>query len=150
MPGDVPNKSTFNFINYRPDLIIRIGFSIFSHVSLFTIYDAYPRLLPFYSISSWNRPPNEIRNESKNHAIENLKKLELMTSSYIKLKTGKKLEQTEINIIKNIDPVYSNGIASESKLLEHLDGINKNILITKYDKYFIYKCCESEDEQIKN
>lgn len=36
------------------------------------IYDAYPRLIPFYGVRHWRKPPEEIENESYGHALKNI------------------------------------------------------------------------------
>jgi hypothetical protein len=137
MPSIIPKKMEWNIRNYRPDLIIYLGISIFLHRELFMIHDAYPRLLPFYDVMKWGESP-EVENISRGYALENLKKLKIMKNIYTKLKTGEKLEWEDKNIIiiKKIYPMYPHEVIVEYQLIQHLDKINENVLIMKYNRYF--------------
>ena len=77
--------------NYRPELIIYIGSSIFNHRTDFMIFEAYPRIVPFYIWHDWKIPPNEVDsvNGTRNTydaAVANFEKLEMMLEKYIELK----------------------------------------------------------------
>lgn len=127
-----PDKSTYTF-NYRPDLIAYIGRSIFLHIGYFLFEEAYPRIVPFYSVTNWNQPPIETRNQDI--LQDNFKKLNLMMDTYTHLKTGGEMSY-EFYAIKDIEPGYPYGYAPTYRLVEYLDKISENILLEKLNHYF--------------
>ena len=58
-------KENRSVINYRPDLIIYIGSSYFYHRQLFMIHEAYPRIVPFYSVGFWKNPPRKVQKSKR-------------------------------------------------------------------------------------
>lgn len=71
------NDQSRFLVNFNSRLIILIGTIIFYHRSLFMIYEAYPRIVPSYSIYSWDEPPILLK-----HGTKSLKKLRSLLRIY--------------------------------------------------------------------
>lgn len=108
--------NTFDGDNYRPDLIIYIGSSIFLHQNLFMINDEYPRIVPFYSPLQWDKHPNKVKNNSYQPAVKNLNKLTQMLNFYSEI-TKKKFDESD-------------------KWNNLFNTINLDVLRDKYHYYF--------------
>ena len=124
--------------NYRPDLIICIGESIFYHISFFMIADAYPRVVPFYSVNRWNISPLDVNNENYDMAISNIKTLKLLLKIYKSVKNNKKSNSEKgdkiLKIISKIKPKYNH--KNVNQLNDFFDNINLAILRDKWANYF--------------
>ena len=133
-----PEKVSESIRNYRPDLIIHLGISVFYHRYQFVIADAYPRLVPVYFIIYWDTPPTEVKNDSFPMAMENIKTLKFLLQIYDHIKNKKTIDpETAKEIlaeIKEIEPVYQG--KTIDNLEEFLDDINMDLLYEKYQYYF--------------
>lgn len=132
------------FINYRPDLIIYLGSTIYDHRTLFMLHGAYPRVLPFYHHKKWNQEPETIPNPNFEKGSKNLKTLKIMVELYITLKSGGDLEWKDKQVIKKLHPMYPHEIIPY-KFLRFLDDINEDVLLAKYYNYF-----QKKDVKIQN
>lgn len=134
--SDLAADKKIGSVNYRPDLIILIGLSVFYHAHQFMIEGLYPRIVPFYAISSWNNPPGAEKDYSYIAALKNIKNLESMHHIYVSLKTNNRSDLHNLyQLIKLIDPNYSQKLLTMNKYLDYLTAINKEMIILKYNYY---------------
>ena len=131
----LPNKDfrqvKYRPVNYRPDLIIHLGMSVFLYREAFMIYDAYPRIVPFYSVNIWDVDPNTIGNTEK--GLENIKKLGDLLKIYVQIKQND--SPVSKDILKELDMIEPK-ISKDYDLIEFLDDINLEVLFEKYKHYF--------------
>ena len=123
----------WNVINYRSDLIIYIGSTIFYHRGLFMIKDAYERIVPFYGIMSWHEEPEKIDDPIFEKGRRNIFLLEKMVKLYLELKSGKDIKWKDYQELEQIKP--NNPSDNRNKFLKFLDDINTQVLTMKYNKY---------------
>lgn len=134
-----PDKKGWTIRNYNPELIIHIGASIFYHKDLFMLYDAYPRILPFYSVRVWDVAPNLYPDPSLPEGLANIQKLEKLLKIYSQTKKSAKENYfTNEQIwkeISQVEPKYQ---------FETIDGLaiflyqtNLEILSKKWYSYFV-------------
>jgi hypothetical protein len=121
--------------NYHPDLIVFIGSSRFLHRELFMIYEAYPRIVPFYDITKWDQPP-KISNTNIFTKLKNILRIYLDIKKHETSKLDEKTIEKYLKVIKTMNPIYKptsdNPINSLNK---YFDSVN---LLLLYEKYFFY------------
>lgn len=113
------------FTNYTLKLIIYLGYSIFYYRDEFMINEAYPRLVPFYSMISWSEPPTNMSEAGD----KNITMLKTMLTIY----TTKTIVDT--SIFAELEPHHT--YINANSLKKFLDDINLTILKKKYSIYFI-------------
>lgn len=129
----------YGVLNYRPDLIIHIGSSIFYHRELFMIEEAYPRILPFYSTNNWKTPPNLVKNESLSKGLKNIKNLRSLLEIYYQIKQKSSTDgNVNKNILTEIDRIIPFEVLPKTldNLNQFFDDINLEILSKKFTYYF--------------
>lgn len=126
-------KNNRNIGNYRPDLIIYLGPSFFYHREYFMLEDAYPRIMPHYNVTMWDIPPNLIKNDGLQKALDNIQKLKSLLEIYLECKANAQNQSKSINAVKRILPELELDIDDLNK---YFDGINLQMLSKKYYYYF--------------
>jgi hypothetical protein len=143
-PSTAKEYQAAKTLNYNPELIIYIGDSIFYHRDLFMIYDAYPRILPYYYIGRWHEPPVILHKfENLEKGYMNIDKLKSLLDVYRRTKDEKNITDVvtdtdiDIELVKTVSPIYvSDNNGHEYGLSVFFDDINLEVLSMKYDHYF--------------
>jgi len=123
--------------NYRPDLILYLGMTLFYHEYDFMISEDYPRLVPEYYIHNWDKPL--VPDPGHSRAFDNLLKLRSMKMIYEQLKINKKMSRKQFNkILETIQDIQPKFRGHSSKdLLKFLDKINLLVLKRRWIQYFV-------------
>lgn len=122
--------------NYLPNLIIYVGNTLFYHRSDFMMRIVYPRIVPFYSIRSWDQPLDKYISPSYDEAVANLKKLDTMLDIYSQIKSNN-ITMTPDNIFEfmaTLRPKYSTN--NLDKLGLYFNRLNLKVLRKKRADYF--------------
>ncbi|BCS82834.1 hypothetical protein QLL95_gp1289 [Cotonvirus japonicus] len=138
------SSTDFN-TNYKPDLIIYIGYVVYEHRDDFMLMETYERYVPGYSVRFWNQDPDT----NLELGLQNLTLLKRLSQLYIDFKKNPTLE-TSKPLIKYLTKDFP--VPDDENLYTHmktltkdttpenlnsfLDGINLRILARKYYYYF--------------
>jgi hypothetical protein len=104
-----------------------IGSSIFLHIDLFMVNEAYPRVVPFYAISRWDSPP-----KLESGGLDALDKPRTMMRMYLDVKRNK-MDSVDLKFIESIYPTYKwTGGDPGQQLDKWFQNINLEVLSEKY------------------
>lgn len=126
MPSD---SQTHYVINYRSDLIIYLGEIDYVHRDLFMLHDAYPRLVPFYSVRSFGTDPDKVEAGWEDKGIANIEILRDLLKIYKTIKTNHKIASKDLSKIKEISPKCA--ATSVKMIMNFFDNIYLTLLGVK-------------------
>ena len=133
--ANYPRDKINYLVNYIPKLIIYVGHTLFYHRSDFMIKSAYPRIVPFYDITSWDQPLDKYISSSYDEAVANLNKLGIMLDLYSQVKSNNVAMDNIANLLKSLKPSYS--YDNLDKLGLFFNRLNLKMLRKKHVDYFI-------------
>ena len=116
-------------INYRSDLIIYLGEIKYIHRDLFMINDAYPRLVPFYSVLSFGIDPDKVEVGWGDDGVANIEILRDLFKIYKTIKLDHKIASKDLSKIKKISPKCA--ATSMKTIMNFFDNIYLTLLGVK-------------------